>query len=107
MEFSILIPHSCLLPTVVRHGVVTKKLLVLVDLNVKDFDAVTSFCKEKNISLVVVGPEDPLAAGIADVLTQHGKLYSLSLLDTLLQEPLSHIFNYWSSWPSCDWLVPK
>lgn len=26
------------------------------------------FCKENNVSLVAIGPEDPLANGIADVL---------------------------------------
>ena len=38
----------------------------LSDLDVADHDAVVSFCREKQIGLVVVGPEAPLAAGIAD-----------------------------------------
>ncbi|HVW54987.1 MAG TPA: phosphoribosylamine--glycine ligase [Rhizobiaceae bacterium] len=39
-----------------------------VALDVKDHDAVIAFCREKAIDLVVVGPEAPLVAGIADRL---------------------------------------
>ena len=38
----------------------------------KNFDAVTVWCKDNSINLVVVGPEDPLAAGISDHLTKNG-----------------------------------
>lgn len=34
--------------------------------------AVAEWCKQQNVSLVVVGPEDPLANGIADVLGSKG-----------------------------------
>jgi phosphoribosylamine-glycine ligase len=34
--------------------------------------AVASWCAENSVSLVVVGPEQPLADGIADVLRAHG-----------------------------------
>lgn len=30
------------------------------------------FCKENKITLAAVGPEDPLANGIADILIKHG-----------------------------------
>lgn len=40
----------------------------LSDLDVADHDAVISFCREKAIDLVVVGPEAPLVAGLADAL---------------------------------------
>ena len=40
----------------------------LAALDVDDHDAVVAFCKEKSIDFVVVGPEAPLVAGIADVL---------------------------------------
>ncbi|XP_067659359.1 trifunctional purine biosynthetic protein adenosine-3-like [Haliotis asinina] len=43
-----------------------------VDVNVKDFSAVCAWCKEHSVKLVVVGPEDPLAAGIADTLNSNG-----------------------------------
>jgi phosphoribosylamine--glycine ligase len=37
-----------------------------VDLNITDFDSLSAFCKEKEIGLLVVGPEEPLVKGIAD-----------------------------------------
>ncbi|NLR95216.1 phosphoribosylamine--glycine ligase [Rhizobium sp. P38BS-XIX] len=44
----------------------------LVGLDVDDHDAVIGFCKEKSIDFVVVGPEAPLVAGIADALRAAG-----------------------------------
>ncbi|XP_025083227.1 LOW QUALITY PROTEIN: trifunctional purine biosynthetic protein adenosine-3-like [Pomacea canaliculata] len=46
--------------------------MINVDLNLKDFDSVSNWCKEHSVSLVVVGPEDPLAEGIADHLSKKG-----------------------------------
>lgn len=43
-----------------------------VDIAVDDFEGITSFCREKAIDLVVVGPEAPLAAGLVDHLTGAG-----------------------------------
>lgn len=43
-----------------------------VDLEVSDHQIVIDFCKEKNIDLVVVGPEAPLAIGITDDLEGAG-----------------------------------
>lgn len=43
-----------------------------LDLNVDDQDAIVAFCKDKAIDLVVVGPEVPLVAGLADTLTAAG-----------------------------------
>lgn len=43
-----------------------------VELDVSDHAAVVSFAKEKSIDLVVVGPEAPLVAGIADDLNAAG-----------------------------------
>lgn len=40
----------------------------LVKLDITDHAAVAAFCREKKIDLVVVGPEGPLVAGIADDL---------------------------------------
>ncbi|MEI9428538.1 phosphoribosylamine--glycine ligase [Mesorhizobium sp. Cs1299R1N3] len=40
----------------------------LVKLDIADHAAVAAFCREKKIDLVVVGPEGPLVAGIADDL---------------------------------------
>ncbi|TPP10114.1 phosphoribosylamine--glycine ligase [Rhizobium glycinendophyticum] len=44
----------------------------LVSLDTDDHAAVVSFCKDKGIDFVVVGPEAPLVAGIADRLREAG-----------------------------------
>src|SRR6478735_2518303 len=44
----------------------------LVELDVADHDAVASFCCEFAIGLVVIGPEAPLVAGLADDLRAAG-----------------------------------
>ena len=41
-------------------------------LGVNDFAAIAQYCLTEDIALVVVGPEAPLAAGIADYLQQKG-----------------------------------
>lgn len=43
-----------------------------ISLNFKDHQAVVSACKRDGISVVVVGPEDPLADGLADALNAAG-----------------------------------
>lgn len=40
----------------------------LKNINVNDFDAIGRWCVDNDIQLVVVGPEDPLANGITNVL---------------------------------------
>jgi phosphoribosylamine--glycine ligase len=45
---------------------------VNVDLSVTEHQEVIDFCREKSIDLVVVGPEAPLAVGIADNLENAG-----------------------------------
>jgi len=42
-----------------------------VDIDIKQHDQVVDFAKENQIDLVVVGPEDPLCAGMADALIEH------------------------------------
>ncbi|WP_269583606.1 phosphoribosylamine--glycine ligase [Roseibium sp. Sym1] len=44
----------------------------LTDLDVTDHQAVTGFCRDKMIDLVVVGPEAPLVAGLVDDLDAAG-----------------------------------
>jgi phosphoribosylamine---glycine ligase len=44
----------------------------LLALDAADHDAVIAFCNDKNIDLVVVGPETPLCAGIVDDLNAAG-----------------------------------
>ena len=60
-----------------QNSIISGALLnVFLGVDVKDFGAVTSWCKDSSIDLVVVGPEDPLAAGLADHLNDNGKLLS-------------------------------
>ncbi|WP_349437565.1 phosphoribosylamine--glycine ligase [Pararhizobium sp. A13] len=44
----------------------------LVDLDVTDDSAVLAFCRRESIDFVVVGPEAPLVAGLADTLREGG-----------------------------------
>ena len=44
----------------------------LVSLDVDDHAAVSAFCKENGVTFVVVGPEAPLVAGLADALRADG-----------------------------------
>lgn len=43
-----------------------------VDIGVNDIDGLVKFAKEKDVSLAVVGPEDPLAAGAVDAFEASG-----------------------------------
>ena len=43
-----------------------------IDLNMDDHQAVVDFCQAQQIGLVVIGPEAPLVAGLADALTAAG-----------------------------------
>lgn len=44
----------------------------LVDLQISDHSAVENFCKSHDVGLVVIGPEAPLVAGLADDLGNAG-----------------------------------
>ncbi len=43
-----------------------------VNIDPLDFEAIARLCREESIGLVVVGPEKPLSAGIADFLWERG-----------------------------------
>lgn len=43
-----------------------------IDLNMDDHQAVVDFCQQQHIALVVIGPEAPLVAGLADTLAAAG-----------------------------------
>ncbi len=43
-----------------------------VPIGVMEFEKIAAFAKEKEIDLVIVGPDDPLVAGIVDVLEGEG-----------------------------------
>jgi phosphoribosylamine--glycine ligase len=48
------------------------KLASKAEININDHSDVLSFCRDKAISLVVIGPEQPLAEGLSDVLRSGG-----------------------------------
>ena len=50
------------------------RYLCISVLNVNLHCEVVKWCENHQVSLVVVGPEDPLAAGITDSLTKQGAL---------------------------------
>ena len=43
-----------------------------VDIGVMDFEKMADFAKKEDFDLIVVGPDDPLAGGIVDVLEEKG-----------------------------------
>lgn len=51
-----------------------------VNMQVNDFKAITHFCIESKIDLVVVGPEEPLVKGIYDHLVNHAALPNLIVI---------------------------
>ncbi|XP_046390255.1 trifunctional purine biosynthetic protein adenosine-3 [Ischnura elegans] len=53
-------------------GITSMGKVEKVDLDLKNFKAVGEWCKKNNIDLVVIGPEDPLANGMVDVLAEYG-----------------------------------
>ena len=48
------------------------ELAECVDISVMDAASLVAFAKEKNIDFVIVGPDDPLAAGVADAFLDEG-----------------------------------
>jgi len=65
----------------------TSKIAANIDITVSDNNAVKDFCKEHDIGFVVVGPEAPLASGLADALEEEnikvfGPSYSAARLES-------------------------
>lgn len=48
------------------------QLAECVPISVMEFDKIASFAKEKEVDLVIVGPDDPLVGGLVDVLEAQG-----------------------------------
>ena len=46
--------------------------ICISDLDISDSDAVISFCHKRGVGMVVVGPEGPLVAGLANDLVKAG-----------------------------------
>lgn len=51
-----------------------------VDIKANDFEGIKSFCLEKQIQMVVVGPEDPLVKGIYDFFKEDELLKSIPVI---------------------------
>jgi phosphoribosylamine--glycine ligase len=51
-----------------------------VDLNPEDFPALKAFCLKESISLVVVGPEAPLVAGVVDFFKADSQLKGIAII---------------------------
>lgn len=66
----------------------------IVKLNIKNHSEVATWCLDKNVKLVVVGPEDPLADGIADCLTAEGKREPSTVFNKDLFSAASNFFLF-------------
>ena len=53
-------------------GTAQEQKITSVDLPVDNFAALADLCRDKDIQLTVVGPEQPLAQGIVDYFTERG-----------------------------------
>lgn len=58
----------------------TKQEGINVPIKVDDFEKIKHFCQEKNIKMVVVGPEDPLVKGIYDFFQADDFLKNITLI---------------------------
>lgn len=58
----------------------TKEVGVNVPLAVKDFEGIKAFVLEKDIHMVVVGPEDPLVAGIYDYFKEDAAIAHIPVI---------------------------
>ena len=43
-----------------------------IPLDINKFESIKNFCKNKNIELVIIGPEKPLVDGLSDYLEENG-----------------------------------
>jgi phosphoribosylamine--glycine ligase len=53
-------------------GTASEDKTVNIEIDVLDFPALAAICRSEQIDLVVVGPDNPLAEGIVDFLTDNG-----------------------------------
>lgn len=74
----------------------------------EDFEAISDFCSDMKIDLVVVGPEAPLAKGITDALTGKGiKVFGPSQQGAMLEasKQFAKEFMEHNSMPTADFEV--
>ncbi|MDR2467040.1 MAG: phosphoribosylamine--glycine ligase [Prevotellaceae bacterium] len=50
-----------------------------IDIKVNDFNALGKFARENSVNIIVVGPEDPLANGIADYFAADAELQHIAI----------------------------
>ena len=50
------------------------KIANCVDININDGNTVKHWCKNNNVDLVIIGPEEPLSNGVSDILNNAGIL---------------------------------
>ncbi len=58
----------------------TSQVAQNVDLAVNDFEAIATFCLDKEVNMLVVGPEDPLVNGIKDFFTKQPDLQHIGVI---------------------------
>ena len=58
----------------------TMEVATNVSISVNDFERIRDFVLEKDINLVVVGPEDPLVSGICDYFKADSKLQDIAII---------------------------
>jgi phosphoribosylamine---glycine ligase len=51
-----------------------------IDINPLDFEAIKTFCLQKNIEMLIVGPEEPLVRGIWDFFKNDSALKSIAVI---------------------------
>lgn len=76
-----------------------KKVEIVSALNVKEHTAIAQWAKQNNVKLVIVGPEDPLADGIADVLLAHNvPCFGPTKAGALIESDKSWAKNFMKEW---------
>ena len=58
----------------------TAQIATNVNLNILDFEAIKAFVIQEKVSMVVVGPEDPLVAGIYDFFKNDSQLNHITVI---------------------------
>ncbi|MGB1247300.1 MAG: phosphoribosylamine--glycine ligase [Chitinophagales bacterium] len=58
----------------------TDSVGINVSIAVTDFETIASFCLEKNVTIVVVGPEAPLVEGIYDFFNENERLKNIAII---------------------------
>ncbi len=58
----------------------TSQVAENVTINVNDFESIKLFCIQNNVEMVIVGPEDPLVAGIVDFFLNDTLLHKIRII---------------------------